>query len=185
MKNTLLIRRYAKAFLEYAIENKMTEQGLADLELLTKTLQDNRELRNILSQPFLSKARKETIITRIFEGKISDKTLNFIKLMLDKNRHEIIPMILVPYRELYNEYKNIAEVTITTAVKIDEPTQQNLIRFVKDSINGNIQIINKIDKSIIGGFVINYLDYQYDRSIRNDLKKLQGLFGENLYVKGY
>ena len=42
MKNTLLIRRYAKAFLEYAIENKMTEQGLADLELLTSTLQSHR-----------------------------------------------------------------------------------------------------------------------------------------------
>ena len=185
MKNTLLIRRYAKAFLEYAIENKMTDQGLADLELLTKTLQDNRELRNILSQPFLSKNKKETIINRIFKGQISDKTLNFIKLMLDKNRHEIIPMILVPYRELYYEYKNIAEVTITTAVKIDEPTQQKLIWFVKDKINGDVQIINKIDKSIIGGFIINYLDYQYDRSIRNDLKKLQGLFDENLYVKGY
>ena len=185
MKNTLLIRRYAKAFLEYAIENKMTEQGLADLELLTSTLQSHRELRNILSQPFLSKAKKETIITKIFEGKISDKTLNFIKLMLDKNRHEIIPMILVPYRELYYEYKNIAEVTITTAVKIDEPTQQKLIWFVKDKINGNVQIINKIDKNIIGGFVINYLDYQYDRSVRNDLKKLQGLFDENLYVKGF
>ena len=185
MKNTLLIRRYAKAFLEYAIENKMTEQGLADLELLTATLQSHRELRNILSQPFLSKEKKENIINRIFEGKISDKTLNFIKLMLDKNRHEIIPMILVPYRELYNEYKNIAEVTITTAVKIDEPTQQKLIWFVKDKINGNVQIINKIDKNIIGGFIINYLDYQYDRSIRNELKSLQGLFDENLYIKGY
>ena len=185
MKNTLLIRRYAKAFLEYAIENKMTDQGLADLELLTKTLQDNRELRNILSQPFLSKNKKETIINRIFKGQISDKTLNFIKLMLDKNRHEIIMYILAPYRELYYEYKNIAEVTITTAVKINEPTQQKLIWFVKDKINGNVQIINKVDKSIIGGFVINYLDYQYDRSIRNDLKKLQGLFDENLYVKGY
>ena len=105
--------------------------------------------------------------------------------MLDKNRHEIIPMILVPYRELYYEYKNIAEVTITTAVKIDEPTQQKLIWFVKDKINGDVQIINKIDKNIIGGFIINYLDYQYDRSIRNDLKKLQGLFDENLYIKGY
>ena len=71
MKNTLLIRRYAKAFLEYAIENKMTEQGLADLEVLTATLQDNRELRSILSQPFLSKTKKETIISRIFEGKSS------------------------------------------------------------------------------------------------------------------
>ena len=185
MKNTLLIRRYAKAFLEYAIENKMTEQGLADLELLTSTLQSHRELRNILSQPFLSKAKKETIITKIFEGKISDKTLNFIKLMLDKNRHDIIMYILAPYRELYYEYNNIAEVTITTAVKIDEPTQQKLIWFVKDKINGDVQIINKIDKNIIGGFIINYLDYQYDRSIRNDLKKLQGLFDENLYVKGY
>ncbi len=185
MRNTLLIRRYAKAFLDYAIENKMTEQGLADLELLTATLQDNRELRSILSQPFLSKTKKETIINRIFKDKISDKTLNFIKLMLEKNRHDIIPLILVPYRELYYEYKNIAEVTITTAVKIDEQTQRKLLWFIKDKLNGNVQIINKIDKSIIGGFVINYLDYQYDRSIRNELKSLQSIFNENLFVKGY
>ena len=185
MKNTLLIRRYAKAFLEYAIENQMTEQGLADLELLTATLQSHRELRNILSQPFLTKTKKEALINRIFKGKISDKTLNFINLMLDKNRHNIIQHILVPYRELYYEYKNIAEVTITTAVKIDEPTQQQLIRFVKHKINGDIRIINKIDKSIIGGFIINYLDYQYDRSVRNELKSLQSIFNDNLYVRGY
>ena len=185
MKNVVLTRRYAKAFFEYAIKNKMTEQGLADLELITATLKDHRELRIILSQPFLSKDKKEAIISRIFEGKISDKTLSFIKLILNKNRHEIIPDIIVPYREIYQEYKNIAEVTITTAVKIDEPTQQKLLYFVKDKINGNVQIINKIDKNIIGGFIINYHDYQYDRSIRNELKSLQSIFNENLYVKGF
>lgn len=185
MKNTLLIRRYAKAFLDFAIKNNMTEQGLADLELITKTLKSHRELRNILSQPFLPKAKKEAIISRIFGDKISDNTLKFITLMLDKNRQDIIPMILVTYRELYNEYKGIAEVTITTAVKIDEPTQHKLLYFVKDKVNGNIMIINKIDKSIIGGFIINYLDYQYDRSIRKELKSLQSIFNDNLYVKGY
>lgn len=185
MKNVVLTRRYAKAFFEYAIENKMTEQGLADLELLTATLNSHRELRNILLQPFLSKAKKEAVINRLFKDKISDKTLNFIRLMLEKNRYEIISDIIIPYREIYNTYKNIAEVTITTAVKIDEPMQQKLIYFVKDKITGNIKIINKIDKNIIGGFIINYLDYQYDRSVRNDLKKLQGLFDENLYIKGY
>ncbi len=185
MKNTLLIRRYAKAFLDFAIKNNMTEQGLADLELITKTLKSHRELRNILSQPFLPKAKKEAIISRIFGDKISDNTLKFITLMLDKNRQDIIPMILVTYRELYNEYKGIAEVTITTAVKIDEPTQHKLLYFVKDKVSGNIVIINRIDKSIIGGFIINYLDYQYDRSIRNELKSLQSIFNDNLYVKGY
>ncbi len=185
MKNTLLIRRYAKAFLDYAIKNNMADQGLADLEVLTKTLQGNRELRTILSQPFLAKSKKEAIINRIFKDKISDNTLKFIMLMLDKNRQDIIPQILVTYHELYNEYKGIAEVTITTAVKIDEPTQQKLLYFVKDKVKGNVMIINNIDKSIIGGFIINYLDYQYDRSVRNELKKLQSLFNDNLYVKGY
>ena len=67
MKNVLLIRRYAKAFLDYTIENDMVDQGLADLELLTETLNEHRELRIILSQPFVTKSRKENIIKRVFQ----------------------------------------------------------------------------------------------------------------------
>ena len=185
MKNTLLIRRYAKAFLEYSIENKMVDQSLADLELLTETLQEHRELRNILSQPFVQKSKKEAIIKRVFQDKISDNTLKFIDLMLEKNHPEILSEIVDTYRELYNEYKNIAIVTITTVVKIDEPTQQHMLSFVKHKIKGEIKIINKIDKNIIGGFIINYLDYQYDASVYTKLRNLEALFTDNLYVKGY
>lgn len=59
MKDTLLTRRYAKAFLEYTIKNDMVDQGLADLELLTQTFNEQRELRIILSQPFISKEKKK------------------------------------------------------------------------------------------------------------------------------
>ena len=185
MRNTLLIRRYAKAFLEFAIKNQMADQGLADLELLTATIKQNRELRNILSQPFISKEKKENIIKRIFENKISANTLKFIMLMLDKNRPNIIPLVLEAYRDMYYEYKDIALVTITTAVHIDEATQQKMLYYVKDKISGTVQIVNKIDKSIIGGFIVNYQDYQYDESVKTKLKNLESLFTENLYVKGY
>ena len=70
MKNILLIRRYAKAFLEYAIQNDMVDESLADLELLTETIHSNRELRNILSQPFIQKSKKEAILKRIFEAAV-------------------------------------------------------------------------------------------------------------------
>ena len=46
MKNTLLVRRYAKAFLDFAIKNDMADQGLADLEFVTTTLQGHREDHN-------------------------------------------------------------------------------------------------------------------------------------------
>lgn len=185
MKNILLIRRYAKAFLDYTIENDMVDQGLADLELMTETLNEHRELRIILSQPFITKTKKENIIKRVFQGNISDKTLKFIDLILEKNHAEILPELIVIYRDMYNKYKNIAIVTITTVVKIDEQTQQYLLRFIKHKVDGEIRIINKIDKRIIGGFVINYLDYQYDASVYTKLRDLEALFTDNLYVKGY
>ena len=185
MKNTLLIRRYAKAFLEFSIKNNMVDQSLADLELLTETLQSHRELRTIMSQPFIQKSKKENIIKRVFQDKISDNTLKFIDLMLEKNHPELLYEIVDTYRDMYNEYKNIAVVTITTVVPIDEKTQQHLLHFVKHKIKGDIKIINKTDKGIIGGFVINYLDYQYDASIYTKLRNLEALFTDNLYVKGY
>ena len=185
MKNVLLIRRYAKAFLEYAIKNDMVDESLADLELLTETIQSNRELRNILSQPFIQKSKKESIIKKIFEGKISDKTLNFIDLILEKNHPELLTDLLIMYRDMYNDYKGIAVVTITSVVKLDEKRQQHLLSLIKHKIKGNIQIINKIDKNIIGGFVINYKDYQYDASVYTKLRNLEALFTGNLYVKGF
>lgn len=185
MKNTLLIRRYAKAFLDFAIKNDMTDEGLADLELITNTLNENRELRNILFLPFVSKNKKENIVTKVFKDKISDKTLKFIILILENNRQNIMSEILATYRTLYYEYKNIALVTITTAVDIDEKRQQEILKIIKNKTTGNIQIINKIDKEIIGGFIISYLDYQYDESIRTKLKHLKDLFTDNLYVRGY
>ena len=185
MKNVLLIRRYAKAFLDFSIENKMEDAGLADLELLAETIKGNRELRNILSQPFIKKSKKENILKKIFQGKISDNTFKFIDLILEKNHPELLSEMIDVYRSLYNEYKNIAVVTITTVVDIDEKTKNQLISFVKHKINGEIKIINKIDKKIIGGFVINYLDYQYDASVYTKLRNLEGLFTDNLYVKGY
>lgn len=185
MKNTLLIRRYAKAFLEFAINNNMAEEGLADLELISKTLKQNRVLRSILSQPFVTKEKKESIIKRVFGGNTSEKTLEFIMLILEKNRQEIIGLVWETYRNLYYEYKGIALVTITTAVQIDEPTQQRILSIIKDKAKGEIKVVNMIDKDIIGGFIIDYLDYQYDESVRTKLKDLETMFAENLYIRGY
>lgn len=185
MKDTLLTRRYAKAFLDFAIQNNMTEEGLSDLETVCETINESHELRGLLSGPFVSDKKKTDILMRIFKDNVSAKTLNFIAMMIEKNRSEIIGGIYEQYRDLYNEYNNIEIVTITTAVEIDDATRQKFLTFVKDVIQGHIQIVNKIDKKIIGGFIIRRGDYEYDASIKTKLKHLSKIFTENLYVKGF
>ena len=48
-----------------------------------------------------------------------------------------------------------------------------------------IEIKNVIDRNIIGGFIVKYMDYEYDASVRNTLKRLHSVFENNLFVKGF
>lgn len=187
MKYTILVHRYAKALLDYAIKNNMVEEVLVDFQLVKETLSSSKELAAILNQPFVSKNRKINILTNLFKDKVQDVTLKFIVLMIEKNRVGIIVLMYDKYYELYLEYKKIGVVTITTAVELDDKTRERILNILKHKIikKDTIEIKNVINKDIIGGFIVNYSDYQYDASVKATLKRLHYIFEENLFVKGY
>ena len=68
MKTKLLAYRYAKAFLELAIQNNIVDAVLHDLLLVKKTIEDNKELNMLMHQPFVSKTQKINIISKLFRS---------------------------------------------------------------------------------------------------------------------
>ena len=128
-----------------------------------------------------------TIMNKILNDKVESITLNLVNLLIDKNRDEIIDDIYEKYYELYLDYKKIAVVTVTSAVVIDEHITNRIIDILRHKIVGKdtIQIKKVIDKNIIGGFKVAYMDYEYDASVASTLKRLHSSFEENLFVKGY
>ena len=67
MKDSLLVRRYAKALLDYSIENKMEDKAFDDLKIIFDVLKENKNLRNILAEPFISIEKKISIIEKLFK----------------------------------------------------------------------------------------------------------------------
>ncbi len=187
MKPDLLVHRYAKAFLELAMQNNIVDRALDDLLLVKKTIEDNKELNLLISQPFVSKTQKINIINRLFKERISDISLNLFNLLLEKNREEIITSVYDEYYKLYLEHKKIAVVTVTSAIDLDEKTTGRIVNILKHKIvdKDTIEIKNVIDKKIIGGFIVRYMDYEYDASVRRTLKRLHSVFEDNLFVKGF
>ena len=187
MRFTVLVGRYAKALLDAAINNEMVDKTLHDMRLVDETLENSMELRNIIEQPFISKEHKKNIFEKLFKDKISEQTLNFLKLMVEKNREDVIINVYEKFYELYLEYKKIAVVTITSAVTLDDTTKQRIVNIVRHKITDEsvIEINNVIDKGIIGGFIVNYKDFRYDASVAGTVKRLYRQFSENLFVKGY
>ena len=52
-------------------------------------------------------------------------------------------------------------------------TIKEIERKVRDITNKNITLVNKIDPSIVGGFILRTGDIQYDASFKNQLNKLK------------
>jgi F-type H+-transporting ATPase subunit delta len=135
----------------------------------------------------VSKVHKTNIINKIFKDRVEKITLDLVNLLIEKNRDEIIDDIYDEYHELYLEHKKIAVVTVTSAVVLDEHTTNRIVNILKHKIvkRDTIQIKNVIDKNIIGGFKVSYMDYEYDASVVSTLKRLHSVFEENLFVKGF
>lgn len=187
MRYNILVHRYAKALLELAVRNNVVDKVLDDLKLVNATMDQSKELRTLICKTFVSKDHKINIFNSLFSSRIEKTTLDFLILMINKNRENYIMDVHDMYYELFLEHKKIAVVTVTAAVELDEQTIERIINILRHKIvaKNTIEIKTVVDKSIIGGFIVNYGDYQYDASVKATLKRLHNVFDENLFVKAY
>ena len=74
---------------------------------------------------------------------------------------------------LYNEYVQNQEVVLTSSSELKSSTIKEIENKVRNITNKNITLVNKIDSSIVGGFVLRVGDLQYDASFKNQLNKLK------------
>ena len=68
---------------------------------------------------------------------------------------------------------------------MDESIRTKILTLLEKRANAEVDLKEKIDEEIIGGFVLSYEDKQYDASILRQIKNLRREFDINLYVKGF
>src|SRR5690606_7887299 len=99
-------------------------------------------------------------------------------------REPLLPLIAKEFHNAYNLHKGIVKATITTAVPLDDKLRAEFERMVKSmSTLTQVEIIEKTDPEIIGGFVLKVGDRQIDASLQSKLKTLKHNFSKNPYNK--
>ena len=93
--------------------------------------------------------------------------------------------IAIAFDEQYKKHKNILTAVITSANGIDATTRSKVIELVKATATGEVELIEKTNKDLIGGFVIKIGDKQYDSSVSRKLNDLRKNFSENPFVKEF
>ncbi len=172
-------KRYARAFFDTAIEENKLELYGNELGQFVEIVEDNRELTEYLANPvFEQKAKKEIVEKILARLKLSPMTANFLKLLVDKKRIDVLADILTCYRQMMDEAIKRVHVSVKTAFPLSADLQSFIGNHLETLTGKKVEIAVEEDRTLLGGIVISVGDTRYDGSIRNQLNKMRNLLGE-------
>jgi F-type H+-transporting ATPase subunit delta len=183
MPTPRLASRYAKSLLDLAIERGQLEETYADMQVMQRICNGNRDFVNLLRSPILKSDSKRRIIEAVTKGKISDLTIAFNGLLVSKGRESLLPEIITSFVSQYKEHKQIYTVKLITAVPVSEAVKTAIVNQVKKAGGfQNVELDEKVDESLIGGFVLQVGDKLVDASISYDLRNIAKQFENNDFI---
>lgn len=169
----LVGNRYAYALFEAGLELNKLREFKEDFSSVTDILSKEKELNKILSHPKISKDEKKELLNTIFGNKINKEVLNFLFILVDKRREDAIMEINKEFKKLYNEHENIVEVTAITSVQMDNKSKNKLKITLENKLNKRVQLINIVDKDIIGGVLLNIGNKVIDGTVKGQLEEIE------------
>ncbi|WP_435624094.1 ATP synthase F1 subunit delta [Flagellimonas sp.] len=171
--------RYAKATLDFAVEKKSADKVEKDMRLIKDTLAENQELAMLLGNPVVKNADKKNILNEIFKD-CSEITKGLLGILTDNKRVDLLREVALKYIIQYEQMKGEDVAYVTSAVPLTAALEKKILAEVTKMTGKKVTIENKIDESILGGFVLRVGDLQYDASISNKLNGLKREFTNSL-----
>ena len=170
-KNETIAKRYSRALIESA--GSEVDAIRNDLGLINETINSSSDLKNLILNPTFNEEKVEEIIGDIFSSKISEKTLNFLKMLIKAHRMDIFEDITYWYCEFDDELKNKLKVSVTSAIILNDETKERLKHKLEAKFKKTILLNYAVDESIIGGLIIKANDKIIDGSIKSKYERLK------------
>jgi len=102
-------------------------------------------------------------------GSVSAEQQNFVRLLVDNERLQVLPEIRDLYVELKNGQEGVQEADIASAFPLDDATLKNLVAELEARFKCKIQATVSLDPELIGGVRIAVGDQVIDASVRGKL----------------
>jgi F-type H+-transporting ATPase subunit delta len=178
--------RYAKSLLELAVEKKELDQVKSDMTTVLSLNAEDSSFSDMVKSPVISSDKKIAVLKSLIGTNASTLTLKFFDLVVEKGRTEFLPEMAIAFLRLYNDHLGIQTAEVVSTIQLDDELRNSFKGIVKEVSGKNeVNLIEKIDPNLIGGFVLKVGDKQLDESIKSKLQQLRLDLTQNLYEKKY
>jgi F-type H+-transporting ATPase subunit delta len=173
MNESKISVRYAKALFGLLKEDNSLDTHKKDIELLYQCVREVPELQFVIESPVIKVSEKIRLFEEAFRDTFHPLVISFVNLVLENRREEHLAGICRHFLKLLKAEQGIRSAELVTAVPLDEKLRQMIVRLIARKYDSLVDLHEKVDKSIIGGFILRVDDQQMDASISSKLNRIK------------
>lgn len=177
MTGSALARRYASALLGIGREEGQVRRVLSEVERFASLFDETPALRDVLEASHVNRRDKQAVLeATVSPAGYLPVTKNFLRLLVDKRRMNILPQILVELRRMVEELEGVERVEVVSPAPLSETLRDFLKSILEKQTGKRVELEEKRDPAVLGGMVVKVGSTVYDGSVRTQLSR----FRENL-----
>ncbi|NPV90706.1 MAG: F0F1 ATP synthase subunit delta [Firmicutes bacterium] len=166
-------RRYAAAFFKLASEAGQLDEMENQLQIVVDALAANRELKKVFYHKMIKEKDKKEVVKAVFEGRIQPTTMNFLFLLIDKQRENYLELVFQQYVLFANQARNIMDAGVVSAIELSPADVKDLQARLSTITGKNVRLRTEVDPKILGGLVVRVGDRVIDGSVTKRLQMLK------------
>lgn len=168
-------RQYARAVFSLALERDEIDEVYQELKNFSDSL--SGETRQFFLHPRIDDQDKRVVVENVCKNQL---LINFLKVIIDNDRMELIDTIVYAYLDLVHEMNQIVEVNVSSKIELTESNIKKIKKSLELRLLKKVKITQTIDPTIIGGIKLEYQGNVIDQTINSSLEAMkQTLLGGN------
>jgi F-type H+-transporting ATPase subunit delta len=169
-----LARRYARALRDIGQEESQLRRILGEVEGFAGLLSGTPEVGDMLFAAHVNRRDKaEWLEGAVAKLGFLPTTKNFLLLLVEKERMDVLPQILVELRRMVEEIEGIERVEVTSSVALSAAQRDQLSAAIAAKTGKKIELEEKIDPAVLGGMVVKVGSTVYDGSVRTQIHQIR------------
>lgn len=175
MKSIEVADRYAQAVYELGKEEGILDDLQSDLEKVNQVIDSNEDFFPFLIHPLIPDRDKQELLDEVFGEFVSREAMNFLKLLVQKDREDYLPLIFKRVKKIRMDQDEIVEVEVAYPPGFDREEVVNRVeKNLEEILDREIWITEVTeDDELIGGVRLKIGERVIDGSVQGRLEDMR------------
>lgn len=170
-EKSTIARPYAQAAFSMA-ESQGNLKKWSDMLQLVAAVASDDAMQTLIGNPSIDNDKLIELFAGICGDGLDQYGQNFVRVLADNKRLDVIPEIADLYEEKRAEAESTVVAEVTSASPLSEAQQAQLVTALKKRLGREVTLVTKTDETILGGAVVRAGDLVIDASVTGQLEQL-------------